>query len=195
MNKTCSLPDCDTKLYQAGFCSSHYYRNRRHGDPYAGGTSKGEALQWIIDHKNYKGDDCIQWPYYTSGAGYGRVKFRGSDKVSSRVMCMLAHGDPAKDEMDAAHECGNGHLGCMNPNHIKWKTKIDNCADKIKHGTHREGEEINFSKLKAQQVIEIFMRAKSGENQRIIANDYGVYPQTVSRIYNKKRWVHITKEL
>lgn len=50
-------------------------------------------------------------------------------------MCQKAHGDPPSPKHDAAHSCGRGHEGCVNPNHLSWKTKKQNQADRITHGT------------------------------------------------------------
>lgn len=36
----CSAPDCDKPARNRGWCWGHYARNRRHGDPLAGGPSK-----------------------------------------------------------------------------------------------------------------------------------------------------------
>lgn len=52
-------------------------------------------------------------------------------------MCILAHGEPPSPEHVAAHSCGQGHEGCVNPGHLRWATVAENIADTLKHGTRR----------------------------------------------------------
>lgn len=195
MSRTCSLKDCSNKHYQAGLCCSHYERKRKHGDPMAGGASKGAAINWIMESIAYEGDDCIAWPFYRAKSGYGRITYNSKRLVASRLMCELAHGLPPSSDMDAAHSCGNGHKGCMNPRHLSWKSKVENSADRIIHGTHRQGADINFTKLKEHEVLEIFRRAKAGDPQKEIASDFGIVQAQVSRILLKQRWRHLTRDL
>jgi hypothetical protein len=195
MNKTCSLPDCNLKHKAHGFCDSHYNRYRKYGDPYSGKTGFGEAKKWIIKNKNHISEDCLMWPYSKYPNGYGMIGNDGSTTNASRVMCIVAHGLPKSDDMEAAHSCGKGHLGCVNPNHLSWKTPKENASDKIIHGTVIQGENSLHSKLNESQVIEIFKRAKKGENQTLIANDYGISRRNVSNIKNKVSWKYLTEHL
>jgi len=183
----CSVDGCENLLRARGWCPTHWTRWRHHGDPLKGGTSPGAPMQWIQDHVNYKGDDCIKWPFGTSSNGYGIVGYKGALISASRVMCLIAHGEPSHKKMDAAHECGNGHLACMNKNHLSWKTRKENVQDSIRHGTWTRGENHPDAKLTEKGVLEIRMMGGTMSN-RAISKLYGVTPSAVSAVLRRKSW-------
>lgn len=147
-------------------------------------TKRGEPLAWLMSHVGYKGDDCLRWPYGYKGGGYGCVNH---DERAHRRMCIEAHGEPPFDGAEAAHICGNGHLGCVNPNHLKWATKIENQRDRVIHGTHNRGARSHMVILNEDQVREI--RELFGkETQVSIARRFGVDRSTVRAIHSKRSW-------
>lgn len=80
-------------------------------------------------------------------------------RKANRIMCILAHGEPPTPKHIAAHSEGCGHLGCVNRNHLSWKTQEENEADKKRHGTARCGRG-NRTNLTPADVDE--MRAAKG---------------------------------
>jgi hypothetical protein len=52
-----------------------------------------------------------------------------------RVMCEIAHGPKPAPGFVAAHTCGKGREGCVNPRHLRWASQKENMADKLLHGT------------------------------------------------------------
>nr|WP_155997857.1 hypothetical protein [Ochrobactrum sp. UNC390CL2Tsu3S39] len=103
----------------------------------------------------------------------------------SRYVCEKTNGPSPDKNYDCAHSCGKGHLGCVNPKHLSWKTRADNLADTVIHGTHRRGERSNLSKLTEAEVFEI---KYSTANQRQTAAQYGIDQSTVSDIRRGKSW-------
>lgn len=171
-----------------GFCSAHYERFRRHGDPLGGRVSKGEPeafIQQVV--LSCDGEECLIWPYSTKGNGYGQINVGGRRVVASRYICEAAHGSPPSPDHQAAHACGNGHLGCVNPKHLSWKTSSENHADKLIHGTHSRGERSPLSKLSEEQVLEI-MRLKGVKSQTKLAAEFGVATNTIAHIHNGRTW-------
>lgn len=132
----------------------------------------------------YDGDGCLTWPYSLLNTGYAVL----NKKVVSRLACEHRNGPPPHKSCDAAHSCGNGHLGCVNPNHLSWKTRKDNMADQLVHGTRNRGTRQGHSKLTPEVVMEI--RDKRGKKtQAAIAQEYGLSAGHVSNIMNgKKSW-------
>lgn len=132
----------------------------------------------------YDGDDCLIWPYSLLNNGYGVL----NKKVVSRMACEKRHGPPPDEKYDAAHSCGKGHLGCVNPMHMSWKTRKENMADQLEHGTRNRGERQGNSKLTPDMVREI--RSQLGcRTQLSMAREYGLSPGHVSNIVNgKKCW-------
>ena len=89
------------------------------------------------------------------------------------------------DGLECCHNDGNpqnNHL--IN---LRWDTPKNNHADKIKHGTTNRGEQCGTAKLTLEQVRAI---RQDNRLQRIIAAEYGVKDNTISRIKSFKRWAH-----
>ena len=148
-------------------------------------------INWIRSNICYSDDDCLKWPFDVSAHGRGTVQMYGKTFTAPRAMCLLAHGEPPENSYHAAHSCGNGHLGCMNPKHLTWKTPKDNERDKIKHGTLRKGESINTCKLSEFDVLEI--REKIGTIAgKELAKQYGVSPTVISNIKVGNSWAWLT---
>ena len=61
------------------------------------------------------------------------VVFCGNNISAARYMLLLTQGAPKSTGMVARHLCGNGHLSCVNPNHLAWGSQSDNISDASKH--------------------------------------------------------------
>ncbi len=180
----CLVQGCDRPHLARGYCELHYWRNHRHGSPYANPDDDGAGLEWLLFHRGYPGEDCIVWPLARNRQGYGTQAFNGRTQGAHRAMCILAHGEPPSSEHEAAHSCGRGHEGCVNPNHLSWKTPKENGADKVLHAelTGRTGH----MKLTHAQCLEIIaLRGTSPQSH--VARRYGVSEATISRLLSGKR--------
>lgn len=185
---TCSIEGCDKPVKYRGWCKAHYTRWWRHGSPVAGRIDRGTAREYLSTVVlKHTGDNCLVWPFNRTSTGYGKIKIDGADYHVHRYVCEALNG-PASAGMVAAHECGKGHTGCVNPRHITWKTPKENSRDRIRHGTHGRGERCVHAKLTWAKVSEI--RSKLGViTQRELALDYGVGRTTIERIAARKTWV------
>lgn len=187
--RICAVESCDKPFHSHGYCSRHYYHYKAHGDPLGGrrGASPGEPLRWIRDHARFDGSDCLKWPFEITRWGYGTVKVDGRKCVASRIMCIEAHGQPPSKAYDAAHSCGNGHEGCVNPAHLSWATRTRNILDAVSADTWMKGELARSAKLTRSQVFEI-RRLGSHETATTIAARYSVGASAISRILSGERW-------
>lgn len=148
----------------------------------------GEVLSYYLNVVlTYDGTDCLTWPYALTEKGYGHMHKYGEQGVVSRFLCADVHGGPPTPGHEAAHSCGNGHLGCVAKGHLSWKTSKENKADKLIHGTHTQGETHSVAKLSQEQVVQIIF-TKGTKTQREVAKDFGVSQATVSRLYTGKTW-------
>lgn len=195
--KACSIDGCGRNAKGTGaakgFCQQHYYRFSRYGDPTGGSTSWGEPSRFLQEVAlPYKGDDCLAWPFSKAGKGYGSLWHDGKHMNAHRFICELVHGHPPTAEHEAAHNCGNGHLACVNPSHLEWKTKTENEADKVIHGTIGLGERNPQAKLTEAQVIQIHA-LKGMKSQRALAREFGVQQAAISRIHTGQRWAWLTE--
>ncbi|MEH3065309.1 MAG: HNH endonuclease [Methylobacterium radiotolerans] len=138
---TCSVEGCTDTVYypKYGYCSAHYRRWRKYGDPTAGGIRHGDAQRFACEVATSETDDCITWPYGGTSTGYGRINAGGTSIGAHVHIATLAHGPKPTDRHECCHSCGNGHLGCVNPRHLYWGTRSDNVQDMIRHGTHYRG--------------------------------------------------------
>lgn len=132
----CSVDGCARKYTSAGYCDMHRSRFRRHGDPLLTKTApEGDGLALLQSLVGHDGDECITWPFSTNPQGYGQTYYCGEVMGAHRVMCILEHGAPPTPEHQAAHWCGRGRDGCINPKHLRWATAKENIADKFNlHG-------------------------------------------------------------
>lgn len=144
-------------------------------------TPANAAREWLLSHASHDGDDCLIWPFFRDpyyGRGrIGAIDDRGAVLWAHRIMCELAHGEPPTPKHQAAHNCGNGVGGCVNPRHLEWKTNSENQLDRRKHGTHG-GAIGTRTRLTAEQIADI--RSCGGtETQIETATRLGVKRGTV----------------
>lgn len=148
---------------------------------------RATVIAWLHEHVNYTGDDCLKWPFHIdTRVGRGRVVYNDKHCWAHRVMCELAHGPAPKDRPQAAHNCGNGHLACINPRHLEWKSNKQNCQDKIVHGRSRG--RLGVKELRPAEIAEI-KSLKGKIAQTAIAARFGVSLSCVQyHLHGKERW-------
>jgi hypothetical protein len=66
---------------------------------------------------------------------------------SYQTMCGLVNGEPTDDKPQAAHSCGNGHLGCVHPKHLSWSDNSGNQLHRYQGETpyNRRGNKERFT--------------------------------------------------
>lgn len=187
----CSADGCNRPSLLRGFCSAHYTRLRVHGDIETGGPLKnlyGAAKSFMETASTHVGDDCLVWPFPDNGNGYPQGWYNGRKISAHRMVCILAHGEPPGQRMQAAHSCGNRM--CVNPRHLRWATAKENIADKRVHGTQRCGAQSWNAKLTDEAVRQIRQMAGTtscGE----IGKKYGVSASTIQEVVARKTWRHV----
>lgn len=139
----------------------------------------GDLFKFILDHVAHGGDECVIWPYGRLPKGYGILSYNGRSWRAHRLMCILAHGEPPTRQHLAAHSCGNGHGGCINPKHLDWKTTSENNFDRRLHGTAVTSYAGGKGKLKPEQVQTI--RSSVGITDAAQAQQIGVSEETVRK--------------
>jgi hypothetical protein len=188
--RLCSIPDCGKRANGSrGFCISHYERLKKYGDPCVPlkQIPSGTTLRWLKAHTEYDGDECLTWPFSTDRKGYGKLWYEGRLRPASRIMCTLVHGEPPQEGLDAAHSCGKGHEGCVNPKHLRWATRSENHMDKVAHGTILRGRKQTTSILTEDDVRAI--RSLHGRMPRKeIAKRFGTSPGNVNHIHRRDSW-------
>ena len=97
------------------------------------------------------------------------------------------HGNTIPEGLILRHKCTNKN--CVNPEHLETGTQAENCADKVRDGTDARGEKCHLAKLTSKQVLEI--RARAEENCIELAKEYGISPNTISKIITRRTWKHL----
>ena len=149
---------------------------------------QGEAFQWLKNLiKKPPKKKCVVWPFNMDKRGYGWIYHEGRCWSPSRLCLVLVTGKDPKNKY-VAHkpiECHNP--SCVNPNHLRWATPKENCADRLLDGTFRgKGN----SKLNERKVIEIFHAEGSCSE---IGRLFNVSKMTVSSIKREKSWAWVDK--
>ena len=191
--KKCSLYGCADIVHARGYCRSHYSQWRAHGDPNIRKKHKNGAVRrWIKDFAApHVGTECLIWPFARCANGYGNFWDGEKHTSAHRAVCIEVYGDPPTVNSEAAHLCGKGHEGCVNPVHLKWSEKAENELHKVGHGTLCLGSSVGTAKLSASEVLEI--RAMSGvDTHRAIAKRFGVSRANVGMIINRKTWAWLS---
>ena len=161
------------------------------------GTNWHEPKQFLDDACQYKDETCLFWPfsrgsrdgrarvYFPCGNDtLGRLKFK--EYAVHRIVCEKVYGAPPSSKHHAAHSCGNGHLGCINPKHLRWATSKENEQDKIIHGTSARGERNYNARLTKADVLEI--RSFSDIQSRyILAKRFNVTVDHIRHLQARRR--------
>jgi hypothetical protein len=189
----CTIEGCAGKHLARGLCTAHYKRFKRHGDPLGGGTEKGAPTAFLAAAIAMETTDCIEWSFGKK-EGYGFLNDgAGGTITASRSICLMAHGAPADEAMEAAHSCGN--RACCNKHHIRWATFVENSADKRIHGTLLVGESVPSSRFVPDDIRAMRRRHRNGESYASIARSYQTTTGHVRRIVLGELWPSVPFEM
>lgn len=185
-NRSCLIEGCEREFSCKGYCSIHYGRMKQTGQPNLRKTAPGVPKQWLLDNSSYDGDECLRWPFAKGKEGYGA--FNGKfGRSAHREMCAIVNGPPPEGKkLVAAHSCGNGHLGCVNPKHLRWDSFTENSRDVVRH---RGGK----MKINEDDVREI-RKLRNEITQENIGKIFGISRRTVGRILSGKSLSWVSSE-
>jgi hypothetical protein len=192
--RICSIEGCCKPVKARGLCSAHYQRQARHGYPCAGRAPNSAPLEFLLSIDLSKEiEECVIWPYALTRGGYGQINSNGQKIAPHRFMCERMHGPAPSDGHHAAHSCGNGRGGCVNPFHLEWKTPRENAADKIIHGTHNRGERNYLTKLTEENAREI-INAKGSVTAQELCEKFGVSRGAILQIWSGRNWSWLSEQ-
>lgn len=136
----CSIEGCEAVVFARGWCSRHYTRWTRHGDPTGGRPdTRAERFWQKVDRRG--NEQCWIWISVRNSDGYGQFRTGGAfmDKAH-RESWRMANG-PIPEGLSVLHRCDNP--SCVNPNHLFLGTQQDNIADMLRKGRHvKRGQKV-----------------------------------------------------
>lgn len=154
---------------------------------------KSATLRLLAGCERGSGTGCWLWQKATNDRGYAVLRVfkrpHGSS-LASRVSFTLFRAE-VPDEAFVCHRCDTP--ACVNPMHLFIGTQQDNMTDMKRKGRQRSlcGDDSPFSKVTAEDVIEIRRRYGQGDAPLQIAKDHGLTYNAVRMIAVGENWKHI----
>lgn len=186
----CIVDDCVKKRIGRGYCSLHYQRLIKRGDPFYFKPRKPKYSNLLDAYNAYvikNGDDeCWGW----SGIKniYGSICINKKLTYAHRFSYRYYVG-AIPEGMFVCHKCDN-YL-CTNPKHLFLGYPKDNSQDMVLKGRSGKGEKNACALLNNEQVIKIKNLLKTNLKQKEIAKIFGINFRIISSIKNNRTWSHI----
>lgn len=190
-NPTCTIGGCNrTNIMARGWCSTHYKRWHRHGDPLAGVNRRAPDGATLLERLVYVGWDvvqhrdgmtpCHEWKGLRDRRGYGRV-WDGERVMGAHRVAYATEYGPIADGVHVLHQCDNPP--CMNREHLTTGDDVINMAEMVIRKRSDNGERRWSAKLTDADVSAI-RAAYTGERgqQTRLAGQYGVSQSRISVI-------------
>lgn len=138
-------------------------------------------------------NECWMWTGSKSKKGYGRIGLgrRESGNAMAHRVSYELHVGPIPDGMVVLHKCDNP--SCVNPDHLRVGTQVENLLDMRSKGRHRWGERPSgerhpMSKLTVEQVADIRSKRNHGQTLSSLAKEFGVVVGTIHFIVSGGTW-------
>lgn len=136
----------------------------------------------LIKPKTVNGYLTVDMTLSTSG--------RRKTKMVHRLVAEAFVGPQPSAAHEVAH--GDGVRHNANSENLRWATRKDNHADKVRHGTKLMGSRVASAKLNSMDVVCIRALRRQGRTFRSLSEEYGVSAPAIRSIVSLKTWAHIT---
>lgn len=186
----CSIETCTRPAKIRGMCSSHYkmwWAKNRLTDAV---QPHGQVTRFIEYSVQYSGEECLIWPFCTR-LGYGRALYAGKLIDAHRLVWQLFNHAEIPQGQVVRHLCGNGQGGCVNPHHLATGTPMQNCQDKVVHGTDYPNREWGQNRLTPDEVREIRCKSSEGVINAELAAEYSKSVRTIQDAVNRHTWKNV----
>lgn len=127
--------------------------------------------------------------------GYLQVRIHtdsGSRRLYVHRLVLEVFVGPCPPDCECCHNDGDPTNNFVS--NLRWDTRAENLADRLRHGKIPKGQGHRLAKLSESDVREIFRLARQGKTLDQIAAAFGVSFQNVSRILNREMWSHVAIE-
>ena len=157
------------------FCSYECFNSRR--------TIRYEAFEEKYIPEPNSG--CWIWMGSLNAGGYGEFRY-GTKSIKAHRYSFFFHKGPISHGKFLLHSCDM--RSCVNPDHLRVGSHVDNMSDMVKRGRSPRGERAAKSKLTNDQVQAIRV-AKGNYNE--IADRFGIGAGQARRIILNEHWKHL----
>lgn len=138
MTRPCSIDGCGRPHMSRGWCSAHYQRWYKRGDPLDPGAKVYEKPRRRSDpaerfwSKVDKGadDECWLWTASTDGHGYGQF-WNGERRMPTHRWAYEQARGPIPEGLQLDHLCRVRR--CVNPDHLEAVTQAENIRRGHRH--------------------------------------------------------------
>lgn len=126
----CTIDGCPHPRVARGWCSAHWTRWKRHGDPERGGPLR---IQHRTPEERFAANterrgDCLIWTGHDNGAGYGLMRIPGGRVLTHRWAWEQTHGTiPDGVKVDHAEHCSTL---CCEVAHLRLASTGNNAANR-----------------------------------------------------------------
>ncbi len=192
MEKYCTINDCTRNAWARGYCSTHYSRWRRNGDPlkvlpkHTAGPIKERLAKRSCPEPN---TGCLLWFGVTNNKGYGIIYYQGKHTLTHRLSWSLANG-PIPKGLFVLHKCDTPP--CINPEHLFLGTQKDNIRDAVRKGrfntADKNGRNNPNTNLTNADVLAI---REGNKTTSEFSKQYGIKNVAIRRIQRRITWRHI----
>jgi len=126
-------------------------------------------------------DECWPWKAALDGKGYGQIRSKGKQLISSRIAWELTNG-PIPEGMLILHKCDN--RTCCNPNHLYIGTHSDNMQDR--ENRNRAPNAGRPPSIPNEIIKTIKQLYKEGNSQMSMSRQFGISQPYISYILHGK---------
>ena len=140
------------------------------------------TMDSLAAHAALAANGCLEWRASCQTGGYGQIRIEGKYWLAHRAMWTAVHG-PIPLDLQVLHRCDNPR--CVAPDHLFLGTAADNLLDATAKGRHLPGFPAwATAKRRIRKLTDDQIRAIRADSRllRLVAADYGIAVQTVSRI-------------
>lgn len=186
----CTVDGCEKNRFGYGFCSKHYRRYIKYGNPLYTKRIIGDDKSRFFE-KVKKTDNCWEWIPPKNQDGYGNFRVNKKNYRAHRYSYLLHYG-VFDLSLKVCHRCDNP--GCVNPSHLFLGTVQDNSTDMVMKNRQAVGENASRVTLTEEKVRDIVNKFNAGVmDVNVASKKYNITTSHVYRLVKKQQWRHLWK--
>jgi hypothetical protein len=188
----CSITDCKKLVKARNYCSAHYARWLKYGDPLIckspqrpRGLSEAEVFAWFMPG-GPPSTDCWDWQGGTN-KGYGEFILNGVH-VGAHAASHRIYNGPTNG-LGVLHSCDRPI--CVQPLHLGLGSQRLNMSHATLRGRIARGEKSGTSKLTEVDVLWVRAQFRKEMTYQEMADVVGVSRSTIKKIRLRETWAHL----